>query len=243
MNIIQSPSPNFDNRPEDMLINTLVLHYTGMSSAKDALDRLCDINAKVSSHYMVEEDGEIHQLVHENKRAWHAGISCWHGRASVNDFSIGIEIVNPGHEWGYRTFPEIQMESVIELCKAILSRHHIPANNVVGHSDVAPNRKEDPGELFDWKWLANEGIGLWPEGVVIKNPAKVIITPGEESTAVASVQKMLADYGYHIRVDGYYGWKTESVIKAFKRHFVQHNVNSIWDNECDVRMARLLQLL
>ncbi len=156
------PSPNWDARPPGVPIDTLILHYTGMPTAQAALDRLRDPAARVSSHYVVEEDGAVWRLVEERHRAWHAGVSCWRGHAALNDRSVGIEIVNPGHEWGYRAFPALQMAAVCELCLGILGRHPIPARNVVGHSDVAPDRKEDPGELFDWPGLAANGVGLWP---------------------------------------------------------------------------------
>nr|WP_305123501.1 N-acetylmuramoyl-L-alanine amidase [Roseomonas sp. GC11] len=148
----------------------MVLHYTGMRSAAEALDRLCDPAPPaplppVSSHYVVEEDGLIWRLVPESCRAWHAGKSFWRGHSLLNGRSLGIEIVNPGHEWGYRPFPALQMAAVAELCLDLLGRHPIPARNVVAHSDIAPDRKQDPGELFDWEGLAANGIGLWPEGV------------------------------------------------------------------------------
>jgi N-acetylmuramoyl-L-alanine amidase len=154
------PSPNQDERP--CAIDMLVLHYTGMQSCQAAVERLCDPAAKVSSHYVVDEDGTVYRLVPEARRAFHAGVSYWRGRRVLNDPSIGIEIVNPGHEWGYRPFPPEQMAAVRKLCLGILSRHAIPAGNVVGHSDIAPTRKQDPGELFDWRGLAEAGIGLWP---------------------------------------------------------------------------------
>ncbi len=141
----------------------LVLHYTGMQSAEAALNRLCDPAARVSAHYVVEEDGAIWQLVPEARRAFHAGRSCWEGEHDLNFVSIGIEIVNPGHEWGYRAFPEEQMAAVEYLCRDILSRRPIPPHRVVGHSDIAPDRKTDPGEAFDWPRLARAGIGIWPE--------------------------------------------------------------------------------
>ena len=158
---LHSPSPNFDRRG-GVPVSILVLHYTGMQSGAEALARLCDSASKVSAHYVVEEDGGVYALVAEEHRAWHAGVSSWHGETRVNAASIGIEIVNPGHEFGYRPFPRVQVEAVIALCRDILSRHEIPARNVVGHSDVAPMRKEDPGELFPWAWLAAQGVGLWP---------------------------------------------------------------------------------
>ena len=156
-------SPNFQPRPEGAIIDMLVIHYTGMPSAQAALDRLCDPAAEVSAHYLIDETGEVHALVDEENRAWHAGVSSWRGSAGVNSRSIGIELVNPGHEWGYRPFPAAQMAALADLAHGILARWPIPARNVVGHSDVAPRRKQDPGELFDWYWLAQRGIGLWPK--------------------------------------------------------------------------------
>ena len=156
-------SPNQDARPDGTMIDTLVLHYTGMQTGAAAIDRLCDPAAKVSSHYVVEEDGAVWQLVEEGRRAFHAGISHWRGRAGLNATSIGIEIVNPGHEWGYRDFPALQMAAVCDLCLEILARHPAIAPwGVVGHSDIAPDRKQDPGEVFDWRGLAANGVGLWP---------------------------------------------------------------------------------
>jgi N-acetylmuramoyl-L-alanine amidase len=157
-----APSPNQDDRPG--VIDMLVLHYTGMRSAAEAIDRLRDPAARVSSHYVVEEDGQIWRLVPEERRAWHAGVSHWRGHAVLNDRSVGVEIVNPGHEWGYRAFPAVQMAAVRDLCRGVLARHPIPARNVVAHSDIAPDRKQDPGELFDWAGLAADGVGLWPDG-------------------------------------------------------------------------------
>jgi N-acetylmuramoyl-L-alanine amidase len=162
MRIHETPSPNQDARPAGQPVDTLVLHYTGMQTGAAALARLRDPGAKVSSHYLVEEDGAVFRLVPEDRRAWHAGVSHWRGRAGLNDTSIGIEIVNPGHEWGYRPFPALQMAAVCDLCLAILGRHPVAARDVVAHSDIAPDRKQDPGELFDWEGLAANGVGLWP---------------------------------------------------------------------------------
>ena len=156
-------SPNQDDRPPGAPIDHLVLHYTGMRSAADAIARLCDPAAKVSSHYVIEEDGTVHQLVPETRRAWHAGVSFWRGRRTLNDCSIGLEIVNPGHEWGYRAFPPAQIAAVIALAQGILARHPIPGAHIVAHSDIAADRKQDPGELFPWRHLAAHGIGLWTD--------------------------------------------------------------------------------
>ena len=161
MTLIDAPSPNHDARtsPPDMI----VLHYTGMQSGEAALARLRDPEAKVSAHYLIEEDGRVFALVDEARRAWHAGVSFWKGQRDVNAASIGIELVNPGHEWGYRAFPPAQMDALTGLLDAVRSRWEIENNRILGHSDVAPDRKQDPGELFDWAALARDGHGLWVE--------------------------------------------------------------------------------
>ncbi len=160
--MIEKPSPNCGPRPDGAAIDMLILHYTGMESAEAALTRMCDADARVSAHYMIDEDGTVYRLVDEAMRAWHAGVSSWRGAGNINDRSIGIELVNPGHEFGYRRFPVSQMTALTGLCREILARHPIAPANVLGHSDVAPSRKQDPGELFDWQALAAAGIGLWP---------------------------------------------------------------------------------
>lgn len=241
MDIETHLSPNFDERPESTQINTLVLHYTGMKTAKDAFQRMCDQQTKVSAHYMIYEDGKIVQLVLEEKRAWHAGISCWQGRASLNDTSIGIEIVNPGHEFGYRTFPQEQMDSVLALSKDIVQRYDIAPNHVVGHADIAPTRKKDPGELFDWKFLADNGVGLWPKKKVVWRPQNVVCQPGDEGQSVLQMQKDLRRYGYYIRTDGYFGTITEKIVKAYKRHFVPEQLNVIWDKLAQSRIEDLIK--
>jgi len=190
-------SPNFQPRPAGAAIDMLVIHYTGMQSAQAALERLCDPAAEVSAHYLIDEAGRVTALVDEENRAWHAGVSSWRGQSDVNSRSIGIELVNPGHEFGYRPFPAAQMAALADLAQGILSRWPIPARNVVGHSDVAPRRKQDPGELFDWFWLARRGIGLWPQ------PAPVTI--GEAAA-------LLAEYGYDIA-------DPQAALVAFQRHF------------------------
>ncbi len=223
MNIISLPSPNHDSR-DGHAIDMLVLHYTGMKTAQDALDRLCDANAKVSAHYVVDEDGTIYRLVAESERAWHAGVSSWRGNTNINQRSIGIEIVNPGHEFGYRPFPKAQMESVAQLCKGILARHPIPPRNVVAHSDVAPARKDDPGELFDWAWLAGEGVGVFPS---FSSPSPLVGEGGERELGV---------YGYETIIP-------EKTILAFQRHFRPKNLSGQWDNECERLLASLLAMV
>ncbi|MCP5366937.1 MAG: N-acetylmuramoyl-L-alanine amidase [Hyphomicrobiales bacterium] len=187
----------------------LVLHYTGMRTAAAALDRLCDPAAKVSAHYLVDEDGAVHALVAEDRRAWHAGVASWRGAADVNGRSVGIELVNPGHEFGYRPFPDAQMAALADLARGVLARHPIPPRNVVGHSDVAPDRKQDPGELFDWQWLAGQGIGLWPGAPLA----------GEEGDA----EPLLRAYGY--------GSGDGAAVAAFQRHFRPARVDGAADAE------------
>ncbi len=221
--IIDAPSPNHDERhsPVDML----VLHYTGMQSAQAAIDRLRDPAppaplSRVSSHYVIEEDGTIWRLVPEDRGAWHAGISHWRGHDTLNGRSIGIEIVNPGHEWGYRPFPEAQMQAVIWLCRGILGRHPIPPVNVVGHSDIAPDRKQDPGELFDWPGLASAGIGLWPPS----DPAPV---------AAHDVAAALATIGYPVP-------DLATTVRAFQRRWRPEAVTGIADATTRARIAAVL---
>ncbi len=217
------PSPNVGERPGGAAgVDLLILHYTGMQTARDAIDRLRDPVAQVSSHYVVDEDGSVVRLVPEHLRAQHAGVSYWRGRSGLNDTSIGIEIVNPGHEWGYRPFPPAQMAAVRDLCLGILSRHAIPARNVVGHSDVAPNRKQDPGELFDWQGLARQGIGLWPE------PA---------AAPSADLRAALTAIGYDPDM------ALATVVQAFQRHWRPRGVDGEADPEtlaCVGAVARMV---
>lgn len=216
-------SPNFDDRPDDAPIDMLVLHYTGMESAAAALDRLCDPVAKASAHYVIDEDGRVTALVDEGKRAWHAGVAAWRGEADVNGRSVGVELVNPGHEFGYRDFPDAQMAALEELAAAILARHPIPACNVVGHSDVAPARKADPGERFDWQRLAAKGIGLWPGDA-----------PPLDADARA-VAEMLAEYGYDTT-------DAAAAIVAFQRHFRPRRFDGVADADTCGRLKALLAL-
>lgn len=215
---ILRPSPNFEPRPQGSVIDMLVLHYTGMRSGQAALDRLCDPEAKVSAHYMIDEDGTVYSLVPEAMRAWHAGVSFWRGRTDVNSRSIGIELANPGHEFGYRPFPKAQMDALIPLARGILSAHPVPPRNVVAHSDIAPSRKNDPGELFDWKGLAAEGVGLWPE-------------PAEGEAPAAG----LADYGYDLS-------DMTAAVTAFQRHFRPSNLDGGLDRECRRLLLSLLRI-
>lgn len=224
--------PRRDGRAVDMLI----LHYTGMASAEAARDLLVSAESGVSCHYLIDEQGIITQMVGEEMRAWHAGASVWKGETDTNSRSIGIEIHNPGHALGYRDFPEAQMESVVALCRDILSRHAIPPEHVLAHSDVAPGRKIDPGERFDWQRLARERIGRWVP------PAKADATP-LDTEETAAFQALVQRYGYGVEVSGMLDDQTRKVTDAFQRHFRPALVNGIPDISCLGTAERLVQAL
>lgn len=234
----QCPSPNHNDRPAGTPIDTLVLHYTGMQSGKAARERLCDAAAQVSSHYLVEEDGDVWQLVPDARRAWHAGSSFWRGRADINSCSIGIEIVNPGHEWGYRPFPPAQMEAVIALCRTLLARHPICPRNVVAHSDVAPGRKQDPGELFDFSLLARHGIGIFPEHVSDLGTGDIIA----DSSGLAPVRAALAAIGYDVPATGATDPALSLALAAFQRHWRPEAITGEADAGTRARLAVLCPL-
>ena len=231
--MIIHPSPNFNARPAGTRIDTLILHYTGMPDAASAIALLCDPAAEVSAHYVVEEDGQIWQLVEETQRAWHAGVSHWRGRDNLNDNSIGIEIVNPGHEWGYRPFPPAQMAAVLKLCQALIARHPIAPRNVLAHSDIAPNRKQDPGELFDWPWLAAHGVGIWPDGPDLGT--------AEADHDPNLLRANLRRIGYPIAAQGGMDGELACVLTAFQRHFRPEAVNGRADRGTVERVAAVLE--
>jgi N-acetylmuramoyl-L-alanine amidase len=233
------PSPNFDERTSPDHPDILLLHYTGMQRADEALQRLCDPVARVSSHYFVFENGSIAQLVPEQKRAWHAGVSSWEGETDINSRSIGIEIANPGHEFGYRDFPSRQIAAVTVLCRAILRRHAIRPDRILAHSDVAPGRKQDPGEKFPWRALAHSGIGLWVEPSPIT--PKQIAAPGEAGEYVKTLQKAFGEYGYGLEPTGQYDAATKDVVTAFQRHYRQARIDGIADQSTLETLQRLLE--
>lgn len=221
------PSPNFDDRPQPPVIDILVLHYTGMGSAEVAIEHLCSPTSKVSSHYVVDEAGHILRLVAEEKRAWHAGLSSWAGISDLNGRSIGIEIVNGGHDGGCPPYPDVQMQAVEALCLEVMARHPIAPRSVLAHSDIAPGRKEDPGEWFDWARLARAGVGVWVEPQpIIDGPALKL---GDRGDTVSELQFRLANYGYGVEVLGVYDAKTEAVVRAFQRHFRPAKVDGVAD--------------
>jgi N-acetylmuramoyl-L-alanine amidase len=212
--LIERASPNHGARPGGGAIDTLVIHYTGMPTAAGALDHLCNQASQVSAHYLIDEDGAIYRLVDEDRRAWHAGVAAWRGITDINATSIGIELTNPGHEFGYRDFPAPQMAALIALAVDINTRHPIDARNVVGHSDIAPARKIDPGERFDWPRLAAAGIGLWP----------VVASPGGATDIDLAIA--LATIGYARALA-----PTEVLIAAFQRHYRPARIDGIGDAE------------
>ena len=227
--MIERPSPNYNQRKPGKAIGMLVMHYTGMRDAEAALRRLTDPEAQVSSHYLIDEAGKVYRLVDELRRAWHAGVSFWAGERDINSVSIGIELVNPGHEFGYQPFPEAQMAALIDLSRDILARNRIPSSRVLGHSDVAPARKIDPGELFDWQRLAKAGIGLWP------GPAKGPLDG-------ASVRTALAKIGYEVSAEGAKDTLTKQSLGAFQRRFRPAKIDGIADEETCGMLYGLLAL-
>jgi len=221
------PSPNFGDRNKGLAADMIVLHYTGMPDAEGAIIRLCSDGTDVSAHYIVLEDGRIVQTVPEAKRAWHAGSSFWAGEDDINSCSIGIEIINRGHDWGYPDYPTRQIAAVTALCRGILLRRDIPAHRVLGHSDVAPARKKDPGEKFPWHLLASSGVGHWA------HPAPIVsgegLRTGADGDEVKALQQALARYGYSIEVTGVYDGPTAEVVTAFQRHFRPERVDGVAD--------------
>jgi N-acetylmuramoyl-L-alanine amidase len=238
LELIDAPSPNFDarNKVPDML----VLHYTGMESGEAALERLRDgeREGRVSSHYMVEEDGRVFRLVPEERRAWHAGNSFWKGEEGLNHASIGIEIVNPGHDFGYRAFPDAQIAAVIALIGDIRTRWQIDDNRILGHSDVAPARKIDPGELFPWKRLAEAGHGVWAEAGSAPGQA---LSEGDEGVGVFALQAGLTRLGYDSAPSGKYDAATRDVVGAFQRHWVQTRWDGVADGQTRATLMAVLR--
>jgi N-acetylmuramoyl-L-alanine amidase len=221
MDIIDTPSPNYDER--SLAVSMIVLHYTGMSDASSAIARLASPEAKVSAHYLIAEDGQVVRMVSEEKRAWHAGKSYWRGITDVNSASIGIEIVNPGHEFGYRPFPDEQIAALIPLVSAIKDRHGIGRGNVVGHSDIAPARKDDPGELFPWEALARRRLAL-------PSPVRDLMDP------------FWTDAGFLLALErfGYEVTEQKKAVIAFQRRFRPDRIDGIVDGECRAKLLSLL---
>jgi N-acetylmuramoyl-L-alanine amidase len=232
------PSPNIESRRDDRKPDMLVLHYTGMADAGKACRWLCDPVSKVSCHYLIDEHGTIVQMVDENMRAWHAGVSSWKDEGDINSRSIGIEVQNPGHTAGYPDFSDTQMLAVIALCKDIITRHGIHPARVLAHSDIAPERKIDPGEKFDWARLHGQGIGHWVKPEPIDGGP--FLQLGDQGQAVEALQAMLRLYGYGLEITGLYDGPTQVTVRAFQRHFRPARVDGIADSSTVTTLHRLL---
>ena len=234
-------SPNHGERRNGRRPDMLLLHYTGMPRAEEALAWLCNPASGVSSHYFVFEDGRVTQLVPEARRAWHAGVGSWGGDHDINSCSIGVEIANPGHDGGLPPFPEAQIAGVIGLAKDIVARWSIPPKRVLGHSDVAPGRKQDPGERFPWGELHRAGVGHWVEPAPIRNGQP--LARGDRGAQVAAAQAMLAQYGYGVPQSGVFDDATEAVVAAFQRHFRPERVDGVADASSLATLRDLLAAL
>jgi N-acetylmuramoyl-L-alanine amidase len=233
------PSPNHSERKDGALPDMIVLHYTGMRDNEAAIRQLCTSASEVSAHYVVLQDGYIVQLMAESRRAWHAGVSSWAGETDINSRSIGIEIANPGHEHGYPDFPKRQIAAVTALCRSIFTRHQIPADRVLAHSDVAPARKQDPGEKFPWKVLADSGIGLWVGPAPVTQTGAIYVL-GETNPAIEEIQRLLARYGYGVTPTGYLDGTTRDAVAAFQRHFRPIRVDGVVDVSTTATLKALL---
>ena len=218
LEIIWHPSPNYSERPEENNVDMVILHYTGMEIADDALDRLCNPQAEVSAHYLIDETGVIYGLVEENKATWHAGKSYWQGATNINARSVGIELSNPGHDFGYRPFPAQQMAALERLLSLIIVKHKICTSRIVGHSDVAPTRKMDPGELFDWQRLALAGLSIWPE-------------QNRDAAALEQIPRLLSEIGYDPNVP------IGAAITAFQRRFLPDHITGCADEKTRATVA------
>ncbi len=237
------PSPNFDARPTGVVPEILVLHYTDTANLAESLGILLDPAKQVSAHYLIDEDGAIYRLVAEEMRAWHAGKANWRGLTDINARSIGIELQNPGHRCGYRAFAEPQVEAAIALCSDIARRHKIAARDLVAHSDIAPARKMDPGELFPWDRLAMAGLGYWPGHVARRRRTIRDFGPGAIDDAVAFVQRDLAAIGYGCPQTGTLDDATAAVLRAFQRRYRPWRIDGRLDGETHARARALRDLI
>lgn len=235
MPIKNYPSPNFDQRTVSTP-SILVFHYTDMKTAEEALERLTDPESKVSAHYLIDEQGQVYQLVQEDKRAWHAGISAWRGMGNINDCSIGIELANPGHQFGYRPFPQKQIDTLVELSHKLINKYKIIAENIVGHSDIAPLRKKDPGELFPWQYLASQDIGHYPLAETVANTASPLLNQDDIFYILQNIGYPVS-YGYHDKQDQF-----SIFISAFQRRFAQNEPLGTYTNATEQALLAVYSL-
>ncbi len=238
--IVDAPSPNVNERPEGAPIDLIVLHYTGMIDGPSAIKRLRDPDAKVSAHYVVEEDGRIFRLADESLRAWHAGLATWAGASDVNSRSIGVEVVNGGHDFGLPDYSATQIAALIDLLADVLERRGIPPIRVVGHSDVAPARKDDPGEKFPWPQLAAAGVAVAPS--VSEKRRDVVYAPGARDAGVSGVQASLSLIGYGVETSGALDAATQGVVRAFQRRFRPERIDGALDLETLALIAEMERL-
>ncbi len=231
-------SPNFGPRKDGKKPEFVILHYTGLRTAEEALDILKSPEHEVSAHYLVHEDGRVVQMVAESERAWHAGKSCWKGERDINSASLGIEIVNAGDLENFPPYPDAQIAAVIDLCRSLCERHKIAPAHVLAHSDIAPERKIDPGENFPWRILFEAGIGHWAEPAPIRGGR--FFTMGDHGQPVEALQSMLAMYGYDIDINGMFDERTKIVISAFQRHFRPNQIDGVADISTIETLHRLI---
>ncbi len=243
----QFQSPNFGERRGGQ-INLIVLHYTAMENAALAVARLCDPKSEVSAHYVISQSGEIFQLVDEDKRAWHAGVAHWDGEDDVNSCSIGIELDHMGMDaqGQFLAYPAAQIERLITLLQDLCARYHIPPHRVVGHSDVAPLRKQDPGDLFPWQELAAAGVGIWPQGAEEARALQAIDAAGAQACQIGDrgahigvVQRVLRQIGYGLAIDDIYGPHTAACVTSFQRRFRSERSDGDVDHETLGQMLRV----
>lgn len=229
---INYPSPNFEPRPSGISPDLIILHYTDLTSVSEALTRLCDAELKVSAHFLISKDGLLYQLVDPVHRAWHAGVSSWQGESDINSRSIGIELDNFGHQFGPEPFPPAQINTLVKLLDELTKTYEISPHRILGHSDVAPLRKKDPGELFPWLELATKGFGLWPSSLAPTSSAPM---------SVLEIQKALCEIGYSCPQTGIWDEESIAVCKGFQSHFTQQEITGhSTDLTCDV-LRRLLR--
>jgi N-acetylmuramoyl-L-alanine amidase len=240
------PSPNGAERKAGGVPELIVLHYTGMKDGASALTRLCDPQSEVSAHYVIDENGDIYQLVHERNRAWHAGLGTWQGKDDINSRSIGIEIINGGHDFRASDgelppYPKAQINAVISLCLDIAKRWSIAPERILAHSDIAPSRKQDPGEHFPWQTLHEAGVGHWVSATPVSDGR--FFSLGDQGQPIEALQTMLVLYGYGLDVNGVFDACTQAVVTAFQRHFRPERVDGVADSSTITTLHHLLKAM